>query len=291
MEKIHGTSAHVAWAAPEPSVRLFSGGEAPKRFAAVFGDTAPTVEDLGARFAALGVDGPVVVYGEAYGGKCQGMGATYGPTLRFVAFDVKIGHRWLDVEDAAGVVGRLGLDFVPFASVPASTEALDLERDRPSRQAAKLGIVGAPKAEGIVIRPFLEAVWENQERIIAKHKRMDFQERKSQPRPLDPTAAQVLLDAEAVADEWVTERRLDHVLDHLGNPDPSMANIPKVAAAMVEDVLREASGEISDTKAVRKAISATAVQLYKARVGCVRPTSPLTPASAPATIQPVRSPG
>jgi hypothetical protein len=41
-------------------------------------------------------------------------------------------------------------------------------------------------------------------------------------------------------------------------------------AAMIEDVTREASGEIVDNKTVRKAIGTRTVKLYKARI-CALP--------------------
>jgi hypothetical protein len=75
----------------------------------------------------------------------------------------------------------------------------------------------------------------------------------------------VLEQAEAIADEWVTEMRLTHVLDKLGNP-ADMSATPKVITAMLEDVLREASGEIVESKEARKAIGARAVKLYKTRI-------------------------
>ena len=79
------------------------------------------------------------VFGEGYGGKEQGMRDTYGPDLKFIAFDVKIGNRWLSVTDAEDVVKKLGLEFVFYKKVSTYfTEEngvrkyveLDAERDR-----------------------------------------------------------------------------------------------------------------------------------------------------------------
>ncbi len=48
-------------------------------------------EDLKKKFLETGLE-EVTIYGEGFGGKMQGMSDTYGKELRFVAFDVKIGH-------------------------------------------------------------------------------------------------------------------------------------------------------------------------------------------------------
>lgn len=257
LEKIHGTSAHVAWDGSD--VRLFSGGEKPAAFATLF-DTAALAVGLAEKFGT----NPATVYGEAYGGKCQGMSHTYGPSLRFVAFDVKVGDLWLDVLNAEAVTKALGLEFVHYARVPTDLPVLDAERDRPSTQAKRNGIAEDKPSEGVVLRPLVEWRMNNGHRVIAKHKRAEFGERKT-PQEVDPSKRVVLEAAEKIAEEWVTEMRLTHVLDKLGNPtDPSATG--KVIAAMVEDVTREASGEIVDSKEARKAIGSKAAAMFKRRV-------------------------
>ena len=262
LEKIHGTSAHVAW--KDGAVRYFSGGEKHDKFKALFDDLG-----LVASFSELGQNS-VVVFGEAYGGKCQGMSKTYGKELRFVAFDVKIGAAWLRVPAAEDVVRRLGLDFVHYEEVSTDLEALDSERDRPSEQAFRNGCAerNNPEthriAEGVVLRPLRELRDGAGDRIIVKHKRAEFRERTSIPNG-DPSKREFLEKAEDIAQEWVTDMRLSHVLDKLGNPT-ELSSIPSVVAAMQEDVAREAAGEIADNKDVRRAIGTRTVKLYKARV-------------------------
>ena len=82
LEKIHGTSAHVAY--KDGEIRFFSGGAKHEQFVALFDKEA-----LVKAFQELGLQ-CVVIYGEAYGGKMQAMGKAYGSKLKFVAFDVKI---------------------------------------------------------------------------------------------------------------------------------------------------------------------------------------------------------
>jgi hypothetical protein len=82
MEKIHGTSAHLSW--NNGKLGFFSGGEKHEKFVALFDQ-----ENLIKVFTnSFGTDMKVMVYGEAYGGKQQGMSKTYGPNLKFIVFDV-----------------------------------------------------------------------------------------------------------------------------------------------------------------------------------------------------------
>lgn len=255
-EKIHGTSAHVAW--KDGLVTFYSGGESHERFAALFNES-----DLAERFTTLGA-AEVVVFGEAYGSECQGMSATYGKDLKFIAFEVQIGDAWLSVPNAADVAQKLWLEFVHYRKVSTDLAALDAERDAPSEQAKRNGIAEPRIREGIVIHPLAEFRDNRGDRVLAKHKRAEFAERQTVPE-VDPTKREKMEKADAIALEFVTDTRLAHVLDKLGNPADITAT-GAVIKAMVEDVTREASGEIADNKAVRKAIGAAAAKLFKARL-------------------------
>lgn len=254
LEKIHGTSAHVHWSGE--ALRFFAGGVSHESFVALFDADALT-----SAFQA-NVEADCTIYGEAYGGKCQGMSKTYGPSLRFVAFDVKIGEAWLSVPQAHQIVSVCGLEFVHYVSVPTDLISLDAERDAPSVQAVRNGITEPRIREGVVLRPPFEALLNNGKRIIAKHKRPEFSERQSIPE-IDPTKRQILESADAIAVEWVTPMRLEHVLDKIpGEKDMTLTGA--VIQAMIEDVLREAAGEIVTEKAVQRAIGSRAAKLYKA---------------------------
>ena len=253
LEKIHGTSAHIRFDGEK--VSFFSGGEKHINFVALFDEAILTQ-----RLLEL-IGKPCFLYGEAYGGKCQGMSKTYGPSLKFIVFDVMIGDMWLSVPQAAEVAIAHGLEFVHFEKLSTDLSTLDAARDAPSTQSVRNGIQEPRIMEGVVLRPVFEATLNNGKRIIAKHKRAEFQERASIPE-VDPTKRQIIDDAEAVAFEWVTPMRLNHVLDKLTG-EKDMALTGAVIKAMVEDVVREAEGEIVDHKAVRKAIGARAAKLYK----------------------------
>ena len=256
MEKIHGTSAHIGW---NGKLFFFSGGESYDMFVELFDK-----EDLIKHFTEIGRD-KCIIYGEAYGGKCQGMRATYGDKLRFVAFEVLIGEKWLCVPAAEGLVKSFGLDFVPYEKIPATIDELNKWRDMPSQQSVKNGIVEERKREGIVVRPLEEFTRNNGGRIIAKHKSEAFCETKS-PRNLADTEEKlaILTKAQEIASEWVTEMRLSHVLDAFS--DAQIEQIPAIMKAMNEDIRREAGDEIVFSKQASREISRQTAEMFKRRL-------------------------
>lgn len=260
LEKVHGTSAHVSWSADRPTPLMFAaGGESHERFIRLF-----DADELAAKFRAVG-HASAVVFGEAYGGKQQGMSATYGKELHFIAFDVKVGESWLAVLDAAQVCDALGIEFVPFERVPTTMDALNHERDRDSVVALRRGVGAGKKREGVVLRPPFEVRLNNGDRVVAKHKRDDFAERATPPHVDDPAKLQVLVAAQAIADEWVTPMRLTHVLGKLTDATDMRAT-PAVIKAMVADVYREGAGEIVESREASAAIGKRTAALFKARL-------------------------
>lgn len=254
MEKIHGTSAHISWKNGE--LKFFAGGVDHANFIKLFEGW-----NLKQQFKETFINGQgVVVFGEAYGGKCQGMKDTYGPNLRFVVFEVKVGDSWLNVPNAQDVANKLGLEFIHYTRIPTDLDSINTERDADSIQAIRNGIGSGKIREGIVLRPLIELVKNNGERIISKHKRDEFRETKT-PREVDPERRQILDDAESIADEWVTPMRLSHILQNF--PFPSIKITGDIIKTMVKDVIREASTEIVDSKDVRKAIGRKAAELFK----------------------------
>lgn len=268
LEKIHGTSAHVYFR--KGTIGLFSGGESHERFSAIFNVTA-LQEKFAERFT---VEDNVTVFGEAYGGKCQHMSKTYGEILRFVAFEVQVGESWLSVPQAAECSAHLGLDFVDYALIPTDLAAIDAERDKPSSQAIRNGILDEPRIrEGVVLRPPFEVVMNNGRRVIAKHKRDEFAERGRPKVDLDPSKRELLAGAEAVALDWVTPMRLEHVIDIIvsarDNKQVEMCDTPVVIRTMLADIVREGAGEFVDSPPARKAISQRTVVLFKQRIKSV----------------------
>lgn len=268
LEKVHGTSAHIIWH-PRNGLHLSPGGGNIEDFRALF-----DLDDLKQRFTRIGKN--MTVYGEFYGGyrdTGQGMVATYGEKQRFIVFDIKVAGQgtdgsprdcWLNVPAMTDVATKLGLDVVPWEKIPTTMEAIDAARDADSLVAIRCGTGAGHRREGVVLRPLIELTKNNGERLIAKHKREEFVERQNQPEPtVDPGRLQVLEGAEAIADEWVVPMRLEHVLQKLDPPATTIRDTGRVVAAMVEDVLREAEGEIVVTKDAKTAIGRKAAELFK----------------------------
>ena len=262
LEKIHGTSAHITW--DSGNITFFSGGEKHTKFVALFDE-----EYLRSKFVEVILSQPMIIYGEAYGGSQQKMAKVYGPDLKFIAFDVKIGDYWLDVPVAHKICTDAGIEFVDYNKITTDLSAVDFERDRPSAQALRNGM-GSHIREGVVLRPLVETFKKTGERIIAKHKRDEFKETNTPRKVVDPASLQVLLDANKIAEEWVTEMRLQHVMDKVcGSEAPTIAKTGDVVRAMLEDVYREGGQEIVRSKESDRAIGTRSAQLFKRLVGRV----------------------
>jgi hypothetical protein len=256
LEKIHGSSSHISW--KDNKLNFFSGGEKHETFIKIFNQ-----EELAMKFTELGVSS-AIVNGEVYGGKCQGMSATYGKEMKFVAFDVRIDEKWLSVPQADDFVKSLGLEFVDYVKISTDLTAIDAARDADSVQAVRNGCGEGKKREGVVLRPLIELTKNNGARIIAKHKRDEFRERTTPQKVVDLATLKILSDAKEISEEWTTSMRLTHVLDKLGNPT-EISQIGNVIKAMVADIEREAADEIVFNKAVAKAIGTKTVELFKER--------------------------
>jgi hypothetical protein len=276
MEKIHGTSAHVKWqvdnSAPDGRLTFFSGGERHGKFVPLFDQ-----EHLTKQFKQFGLHTQqqgITVYGEAYGGRCQGMKETYGDKLKFVAFEILFGTKedgqWMSVHVAHEICTNLGLEFVHYERGPATLEWLNEQRDKDSTQAIRNGMGEGHMSEGVVVRPVIEVTKNGGGRFIVKHKRPEFRETRTQREvSMDPEDLKVLTEAREVAEEWVTEMRLSHVLDKLkadGVDVTTMQSTRQVINAMIEDVKVEGDREIEWSKEISTAVGRASAQLYKKRV-------------------------
>jgi len=290
LEKIHGTAAGFSFDQSTNEISFQSGGESYSRFVSLFNQEQiiQGIKNLG-----IPVDKIIEIYGEAYAGSQQGMSHTYGKTLKFIVFDVKIGDNFLNVPDAEDVAKKLGLEFVYYTKVPLIravqnelgilvTETylggIDAQRDLPSMQAVRNGVSTpeaftkgeGPKREGVVLRPLVEMTLNNGSRIITKHKGDAFKETATARPVVDPSKLIVLEEATAIANEWVTNHRLGHILQKIQPvylkgeiPIFDMSQIPQIITAMTNDVIREAEGEIVVSDAAKKAIGKKAVELFR----------------------------
>lgn len=246
-------------ASPDGQIELFSGGASVNVFARMV-----NAQELAEKFAESGIM-DIAIHGELYGGNQQKQTWRYGNELKFCVFDVRINHHWLSVPQAEEVAHKLGLEFVSWTKIPGTVEACDAARDAPSVQAKRNGVVGDQPMEGVILRPLLELHDNRGSRIIAKHKRAEERETATERKVVDPSKLQVEANAAAIANEWVTVTRLDHVLDKLPQ-GIGVESTGLVIKAMLEDVLREGAGEIVDSREARNAISARTRVLFHERV-------------------------
>lgn len=280
LEKIHGTSAHISAKfdrAPRENapnglytLSYHAGGEKHDNFRKCFKDG-----QLFEPMCQLLVNSKIkafTVNGEAYGAKQQGMKDTYGNVLKFVAFDVLVDGKWLDVPEAEAFCKALEIEFVHYVKGPNTLEFLNAQRDADSVQAVRNGMGPGKIREGIVVKPLKDVCdYEMGVRLIVKHKRNEFKETAT-PREVDPSKIQVLKDAEAIAQEWVVEERLSHVLDKLiaaGIP-MKMESTGHVKKAMVEDIKREATGEVVWSTEAEKEIGKRVSILFKNRITIIK---------------------
>jgi len=259
LEKIHGTSAHISWNSKEQKVQFFSGSENHEIFISLF-----DVDGLRKMFAEIFVTSNAIIYGEAYGGKQQGMRETYGTDLKFIGFDVKVDQMWLNVPNAESVCKSLNIEFVDYVKVSTDLISLNAERDKHSIQAIRNGCGEGKKREGIILKALIELTKNNGDRVIAKHKRDEFNETKT-PREVSQEEFKVIEDAKSIAEEWVTEMRLKHVLDKFPQ-DINTESTKLVIDAMVEDIYREAKWEIVESKEVKKCISNKTANMFNKKL-------------------------
>jgi hypothetical protein len=270
MEKCHGTSTHLSYNSKEDKLSFFSGGCNHEQFVKLFDQ-----EKLLNIFRENAKEHPkietITVYGEGVGGKMQGMSHTYGPNLFFIAFEVKLDKVWLDTERANLFVNKLGLEFVPWKIIDTTEDAINAAMMEESEVAVRKGMGHGKTREGVILRPIIELVHQGLDEdggpIRVKHKHPLFAEREHTPRISDPEQEKILKEANAIADEWCTMNRLEHVLDHLLRdkviPEVDMKWTEKVIKEMVQDIYIEAKGEIVESTDVRKAIGKKTVKLFK----------------------------
>lgn len=258
-QKSHGTSSNLEFKTnenSEPEIRFFSGGADHYQFTALFNK-----EKLLNIYKEHYLGKHLFLYGEALGGRLQGMKHTYGDQLDFFAFDARLDDKWLDVPHCKHIADLFEQKFVFHKLIENTIENLDFYRDFPSQIAVLKDLGDDRKEEGIVIRPIYEMFDRNGGRHICKHKRSDFAEVRS-PREVDPNREQEIFRGQVVAEEFVLPMRLNHILDK--HPEfTDLKDIPKVIAAMVEDLQKECNDEIEWSKDVMKAIGTKTVLLFK----------------------------
>lgn len=115
-------------------------------------------------------DSDVIMFGEGYGRKIQGVGSLYRPDdVSFILFDVCIGDVWLKRDSVEDIAKAFGIDVVPIAGIGTIRQAIDFVKGHP-----KSILSDKAPMEGVVVRPECELFDRMGRRLIVKIKVNDF---------------------------------------------------------------------------------------------------------------------
>lgn len=127
----------------------------------------PETEEL---FEQKFCDSDVIMFGEGYGRKIQGVGSLYRPDdVSFILFDVCIGDVWLKRDSVEDIAKAFGIDVVPIVGIGTIRQAIDFVKCHPKSILSEK----APM-EGVVVRPECELFDRMGHRLIVKIKVNDF---------------------------------------------------------------------------------------------------------------------
>lgn len=169
----------------------------------------------------------IQIYGELYGQGIQGK-VNYGPGKEYMAFEIQVDGVVVDTDKAAGLLTLVGIPTAPSFGVWASLdEALEL-----SNEFKSVVYPDAPDenvAEGLVLKPVKAVYLGCGGRVILKNKNPAFAEKKKKKKTSTPNP---WID---IADQYVTQNRLDAVLSKEGEIKPS--DFGRVIRLMSNDVI------------------------------------------------------
>lgn len=164
-EKVDGTNIRVMW--ESTSVRF--GGKT---------DNAQIPAFLIARLQDLFLpsllrdkfgDSNVCLYGEGYGARIQKGGGNYkSDGVDFVLFDVKVGEWWLKRDAIEDIAATFAISVVPIVFSGSLAQACSLVQNGFD------SCWGDFPAEGLVLKPAIDLLKRNGERVIAKIKQKDY---------------------------------------------------------------------------------------------------------------------
>ena len=199
MEKIHGTTTWIIFNNINKTINFHSGGSDGNEFKAIFDEKNLTSCLSDMPFTL------VKIHGEGYGGKMQAMSHTYGPTLKFVAFDVYVENEqtksFLNVDEAEKLCHALGLEFVHYIRANNIPEIIEEESVKESVQAIRNGMGPGKQREGVIVKPIIESYLRTGKRAVFKHKNEIFWEIKTK-RSLGEKL-KVASDINEIVDDWV----------------------------------------------------------------------------------------
>lgn len=116
-------------------------------------------------------DRNVILFGEGYGNKIQGVGHKYIPDgVGFILFDLWIGGNYQPRESVECTARSFGIPFVPVVGHGTLDEAVEFVKEHPQ------STLGDLPMEGVVCRPMVELRDRCGNRVITKIKWKDFKD-------------------------------------------------------------------------------------------------------------------
>lgn len=173
-EKVDGTNVRIFWDGhavtfggrtdnaqmPAPLVNvlndLFGGEENAQMFEQLFGENE------------------VILFGEGYGKKIQGVGSRYDPDgVNFILFDVLWGNNYQPRERVEKIAEAFGIECVPVVGSGPLEKAVEYVKTAPT---SWIAVDADCPMEGLVCRPAQELRDRCGNRVIVKIKARDFME-------------------------------------------------------------------------------------------------------------------
>lgn len=171
-EKVDGTNIRICWNGHKVEFRgRTDNAEIPKPLLnalnEIFG-TSETEELFEQTFGEKNV----ILFGEGYGGKIQGVGGGYSPNETFILFDVLIDENYQTREWVEKTAQMFGVKVVPVLFTGPLQTGIDYVCGHPKSVIAAEDIY----MEGIVARPKVELKDRCGNRVIVKIKWNDFKD-------------------------------------------------------------------------------------------------------------------
>ena len=237
----------------------------------------------------------LMIFGEMFGGKYPHpdvknspktmviqKGVYYCPNHEFYAFDMYIltneTGRYLTLDEANTCFEQAGFFYAKSLFQGTLSECLKYPDAFPSKIAEWLGFppIEDNICEGIVIRPITPTYLRNGARVLLKSKNARFAEKKSVKKRtpklfVEPSYSQELNNLLSIAEQYVTENRLNNVVSKIGQisvPKDTGKLIGLLSKDILEDFLKEHANsyaliEKSEQKIVNRHINSLATNLIK----------------------------
>lgn len=167
-EKIDGTNIRIMW----DGHKITYGGRTERasipahlmnKLVELFGN-----EETEQLFEQIFGEKEVILFGEGYGAKIQGVGGLYRSDVSFILFDVMINGNYQSRECVELTAKQFGLEIVPILFEGTLQEGVDYVKTKP------MSTIGKAPMEGLVARPKVELQDRCGNRLIVKIKVRDF---------------------------------------------------------------------------------------------------------------------